>query len=61
MEGHNSKHQDKHGTVGMTSWIHKHRKLAKWLARVAVVGVTAFSYYLKKQEKKIEEEERKER
>lgn len=54
-----SKKQDLHGTEATTRWVHKHRTIAKWLAQGLVVGATALSYYLKKQEKKISEEEKK--
>ena len=56
-EHHNKK--DIHGTETTTRWVHKHRTLAKWLARGLVAGATAVSYYLKKQEEKIEKEEKK--
>ena len=50
--------QDTHGTPRITRWVHKHRTLAKWIARGFVLGATSISYYLKRQEKKIVEEER---
>ena len=58
MEEHDAKHQDMHGTETTTRWVHKHRTLAKWIARGFVLGATSISYYLKRQEKKIVEEER---
>jgi len=48
------KNEHKHGTSGMTSWVHHHRRLAKWLVRLLVAGVTTVLYYLKTQEKVIE-------
>jgi hypothetical protein len=57
----NKNNPDIHGTKSTTRWVHKHRTLAKWLARGLVAGATAVSYYLKKQEAKIEKEETKEK
>jgi len=53
--------KDIHGTESTTRWVHKHRTLARWLSKGLVVGATALTYYLKKQEKKIVEEEQKNR
>ena len=55
-----SKQQDIHGTKTTTRWVHKHRTLAKFLVRGLVVTGAALTYYLKNQEKKIEQEEKKE-
>ena len=50
--------QDIHGTEEMTRWVHKHRVAAKWLVRILALGVASFSYYLRKQEKEIDQEEK---
>jgi hypothetical protein len=49
-------HKDTHGSSGMTRWVHRHRRLAKWLLKFLVAGVAAFLYYLRSQEKIIEQE-----
>ena len=58
-EESNTKRKDIHGTVGTTRWVHSHRRVAKWLMKIAVAGAASFLYYLRKQEKQIEEEEKK--
>ena len=54
----NKKHEDTHGTEKTTKWVHKHRTAAKWLSKAAVLSVATLLYYLKKQSKKIVEEEK---
>ena len=51
--------KDIHGTEATTRWIHKHRKAAKWLMKIAIVGISSVLYYLRKEEKEIEEEKTK--
>lgn len=58
MAEESNKKNDTHGTEATTRWVHKHRALAKWLARSLVAGATAISYYLKKQEESIKKEEK---
>ena len=59
MEEKEHKKEDIHGTPETTRWVHKHRRVAKWLVRIMALGVASLSYYLRKQEKQIEEEEKK--
>ena len=61
MEEKETKHEDTHGSPEMTRWVHKHRRAAKWLMKIAVAGAASFLYYLRKQEKQIEEEEKNKR
>jgi hypothetical protein len=55
-----NKNQDTHGTKMTTKWVHKHRTVAKFFVKSLVVVGAALTYYLKNQEKKIEQEEKKE-
>jgi len=59
MEEKETKHKDTHGIEATTRWIHKHRRAAKWLIKLAVAGAASFLYFLRKQEKQIEEEDKK--
>lgn len=53
------KSEDIHLTKGFTGWVHQHRILAKWLMKFLVAGVTALLYYLRREQKHIEEENKK--
>lgn len=53
------KKQDIHLTKGFTGWVHHHRMLAKWLMKILVAGATAFLYYLRREQKHIDEEVKK--
>jgi len=61
MNSGEAKKEDIHGSPIVTRWVHKHRTTAKWVAKGLVAGAAALSYYLKKQEEKIEREEKKEK
>lgn len=52
-------HQDIHLTKGFTGWVHHHRILAKWLMKALVAVITSLLYYLRKEERHIEEESKK--
>lgn len=56
-----TKQQDTHGTPEMTHWVHKHRRLAKWLFKLLIAGVASLLYYLRRQEKDIEKEVEKDK
>lgn len=58
-EGQDKKQEDIHLTREVTSWVHHHRKLAKWLMRILVMGLAVASYYFKKEQKHLEDEEKK--
>ena len=53
-----NKHKDIHGTEATTRWIHHHRRLATWILKLLVAGVASFIYYLRSQEKEIEQEQK---
>ena len=57
MEEYN-KHEDTHGSAGVTHWGHKHRRMATWIIKLLVAGIASFLYYLRKQEREIEKEEK---
>ncbi|OGM99591.1 MAG: hypothetical protein A2817_01875 [Candidatus Yanofskybacteria bacterium RIFCSPHIGHO2_01_FULL_39_8b] len=59
MEEQNKKTEDIHLTKGFTGWVHHHRRLAKWLMKILVTGIASILYYLRKEQKHIEEEEKK--
>lgn len=61
MTEENKKVEDIHITKGFTRWVHHHRTLAKWLMKALIAGVTAILYYLNRQEKQIENEEKREK
>ena len=52
------KHLDTHGSAGMTRWVHKHRRMATWIIKLLVASIASFLYYLRKQEREIEKEEK---
>lgn len=51
--------KDIHLTKGFTGWVHHHRRMAKWLFKLVIAGVASLLYYLRRQEKVIEQEEKK--
>jgi len=51
--------EDIHLTKGFTGWVHHHRRMARWLMKILVAGIASLLYYLRKEQKHIEEEERK--
>ena len=53
------KNQDIHGTEATTHWVHKHRRLAMWALKLLTAGITSLLYYLRRQEKEIEHEQKK--
>ncbi|OGN00329.1 MAG: hypothetical protein A3B91_00255 [Candidatus Yanofskybacteria bacterium RIFCSPHIGHO2_02_FULL_41_29] len=53
------KQQDIHINKGFTGWVHHHRILARWLMKILVVGVTSLLYYLRREEKHIENEQKR--
>lgn len=59
MNDDNKKLEDIHITKGFTGWVHHHRKMAKWLFKLLIAAVTSTLFYLKRQEKVIEQEEKK--
>ena len=54
-----TKKEDVHLNPATTHWVHKHRTAAKWLVRGLALAVGSLSYYLRKQEKEIEDEAKK--
>jgi len=54
-----TKKEDIHITKGFTGWVHHHRRLAKWLLKLLIAGATAFIYYLRREQRHIEEEGKK--
>jgi hypothetical protein len=50
------KQEDIHINKGFTGWVHHHRVLAKWLLKALVAIVASLLYYLRKEERHIEEE-----
>ena len=59
MDEENKKQPDIHISKGFTGWVHHHRRLAKWLMKFLVAGVTALLYYLRREQRHIEEEGKK--
>lgn len=59
MEEEHKKQEDIHLTKGLTRWVHHHRRLAGWLIKGLIAGVTAFLFYLRREEKHIEDETKK--
>ena len=58
-EASEAKQEDIHLTKGFTGWVHHHRTLAKWLMKFLVAGIASLLYYLRREEKHIEEESKK--
>ena len=58
MTEENKKQEDIHINKGFTGWVHHHRRLAKWLFKLLIAGVVSLLYYLRNQEKVIEQEEK---
>ena len=56
MAEENKKQEDIHLTKGFTRWVHHHRRLAKWLVKGLAAGVSLLLFYLRKEEKQIEQE-----
>ena len=56
MAEENKKSEDVHLTKGFTCWVHHHRKLAKWLMRALIALVTSILYYLRREQRHIDEE-----
>jgi len=54
-----NKKEDIHINKGFTGWVHHHRILAKWLIKFLVVGATSLLYYLRREQRHIEEENKK--
>ncbi len=59
MSEENKKQEDIHLNKEVTRWVHHHRRLAKWLGRILIAGMTLLLYYLKNQQKHIEDENKK--
>ncbi|MDO8495889.1 MAG: hypothetical protein Q7S43_00340 [bacterium] len=59
MSEETKKQEDIHITKGFTGWVHHHRTLAKWLMKILVAGVASLLYYLRREQKHIEEENKK--
>ena len=59
MSEENKNNKDIHGTPATTRWVHKHRTLAKFIMKGLAIGATSALYYLRKQEDKIKEEEKR--
>lgn len=59
MEEQNKKPEDIHITKSFTGWVHHHRRMAKWLMKGLVAVIASLLYYLRKEEKHIEEESKK--
>lgn len=53
------KKEDIHLIQGLTGWVHHHRTLARWLMKILVAGIVSLLYYLRREQKHIEEEEKK--
>lgn len=51
---------DTHGSPAITSWVHRHRRLAKWLVRILISGAVRLLFYLKREQKNIDREIKKE-
>ena len=51
-----AKSEDMHLTKGFTGWVHHHRILAGWLMKALVMAVASLLYYLRKEQKHIDEE-----
>jgi hypothetical protein len=48
--------KDTHGSPAITRWVHHHRRMARWLLRFLVTGTTALLFYLRSQEKIVDQE-----
>jgi len=51
--------EDIHLTKGFTGWVHHHRTLAKWLMKIIIAGVATLLYYLRREQRHIEEENKR--
>lgn len=56
MSGENKKQEDIHITKGFTNWVHHHRRMAIWLMKIFIAGMTSLLFYLRREERHIEEE-----